>query len=43
MGRSTANNPNFADGIIVGVVRNGFIRGGREVIRQPEVIVNRLA
>lgn len=43
IGRSTASNSCFANGVIVGVVRNGFIRGGREVIRQPEVIVNRLA
>jgi hypothetical protein len=43
IGRSTASNPSFANGVIVGVIRNGFIRGGREVIRQPEVIVNRVA
>jgi hypothetical protein len=28
--------------VIMAVVRNGFVQGGREVIRQPEVIVNRL-
>ena len=41
VGRSTSNDPRFADGVITGVVRNGFIEGGRQVIRQPEVIVNR--
>lgn len=43
IGRSTASDPSFASGIIVGVVRNGFVRGGQQVIRQPEVIVNRVA
>jgi hypothetical protein len=42
VGRSTTNDPRFADGVITGVVRNGFIEGGRQVIRQPEVIVNRM-
>jgi len=42
IGRSTSNDPRFADGVITGVIRNGFIEGGQEVIRQPEVIVNRL-
>lgn len=41
VGRSTANDPRFGDGVIVGVIRNGFMEGGRLVIRQPEVIVNR--
>ncbi len=41
MGRSTANRPDLPNGVIVGVVRNGFVRGG-QVVRQPEVIVNRL-
>jgi hypothetical protein len=41
IGRSTTNDPRFADGVITGVVRNGFIESGRQVIRQPEVIVNR--
>jgi len=42
VGRSTSNDPRFSDGVITGVVRNGFIEGGRQVIRQPEVIVNRM-
>jgi hypothetical protein len=42
IGRSTSNDQRFADGVITGVVRNGFIEGGQQVIRQPEVIVNRL-
>jgi len=42
IGRSTSNDPRFADGVITGVVRNGFIEGGQQVIRQPEVIVNRM-
>lgn len=42
IGRSTTRDPNYADGVILGVVRNGFLRGGREVVRQPEVIVNRV-
>lgn len=42
VGRSTSNDPRFADGVITGVVRNGFIEGGQLVIRQPEVIVNRM-
>jgi hypothetical protein len=42
IGRSTTNDQRFADGVITGVVRNGFIEGGQQVIRQPEVIVNRL-
>jgi hypothetical protein len=41
VGRSTASDSRLADGIIVGVIRNGFLRGQR-VVRQPEVIVNRL-
>lgn len=41
IGRSTTTDPRFADGVITGVVRNGFIEGGQQVIRQPEVIVNR--
>lgn len=42
VGRSTSNDPRFSDGVITGVVRNGFIEGGQLVIRQPEVIVNRM-
>jgi hypothetical protein len=41
IGRSTTSDPNFANGLILGVVRNGFLRGG-QVLRQPEVIVNRV-
>lgn len=41
IGRSTSNDPRFADGVITGVIRNGFIEG-QQVIRQPEVIVNRV-
>src|SRR5258708_7333392 len=41
VGRSTSNDPRFPDGVITGVVRNGFIEGGQQVLRQPEVIVNR--
>jgi len=43
IGRSTASDPSVASGVILGVVRNGFVRGGQQVIRQPEVIVNRVA
>lgn len=43
IGRSTASDPSVASGVILGVIRNGFIRGGQQVIRQPEVIVNRVA
>jgi len=42
VGRSTSNDPRFSDGVITGVVRNGFVEGGQQVIRQPEVIVNRM-
>ena len=42
VGRSATNDPRFSDGVITGVVRNGFIEGGQQVIRQPEVIVNRM-
>lgn len=42
IGRSTTNDPRYADGVITGVVRNGFIEGGQQVIRQPEVVVNRI-
>jgi molecular chaperone GrpE (heat shock protein) len=42
VGRSTSNDPRFSDGVITGVVRNGFIEEGQQVIRQPEVIVNRM-
>ena len=42
VGRSTASDASLANGVIVGVVRNGFVRGGQRVIRQPEVIVNRV-
>ena len=42
IGRATSNDPRYADGVITGVVRNGFIEGGQQVIRQPEVIVNRM-
>ncbi len=40
IGRSTTNDPRVADGVITGVIRNGFIEG-QQVLRQPEVIVNR--
>lgn len=43
IGRSTRSDARFSDGVIVGVVRNGFIEGGRQVVRQPEVVVNRTA
>jgi hypothetical protein len=42
IGRSTTNDPRFSDGVITGVVRNGFVEGGQQVIRHPEVIVNRM-
>lgn len=42
VGRSTSSDPRFSDGVITGVVRNGFVEGGQQVIRQPEVIVNRV-
>jgi len=42
IGRATSNDPRYPDGVITGVVRNGFIEGGQQVIRQPEVIVNRM-
>ena len=42
IGRATSNDPRYADGVITGVVRNGFIEGGQQVIRQPEVVVNRM-
>ena len=41
IGRSTRSDARFADGVIVGIVRNGFIEGGTQVVRQPEVVVNR--
>lgn len=41
IGRSTSSDPQFSDGVITDVVRNGFIEGGRQ-IRQPEVVVNRM-
>jgi hypothetical protein len=40
IGRSTTNDPHVADGVITGVIRNGFLEG-QQVLRQPEVIVNR--
>lgn len=42
IGRATSSDPQVADGVITGVIRNGFIEGGHQVIRQPEVIVNRV-
>ncbi|HEY6141050.1 MAG TPA: hypothetical protein VI670_25110 [Thermoanaerobaculia bacterium] len=42
VGRSTANDPRFSDGVIVDVIRNGFVENGQQVIRQPEVVVNRM-
>lgn len=42
IGRFTSSDPHFADGVITGVVRNGFVESGRQVIRQPEVVVNRV-
>jgi len=41
IGRSTTNDARFSDGVIVGVVRNGFMESGNQIIRQPEVVVNR--
>lgn len=41
VGRATSSDPHVPDGVITGVIRNGFIAGGQQVIRQPEVIVNR--
>jgi len=41
VGRSTTSDARLANGVIAGVIRNGFVRG-QKVIRQPEVIVNRL-
>lgn len=41
IGRSTTNDARFSDGVIVGVVRNGFVESGNQIIRQPEVVVNR--
>lgn len=41
IGRFTSSDPRFSDGVITGVVRNGFVEG-HQVIRQPEVIVNRV-
>lgn len=40
IGRSTSNDPHVPDGVITGVIRNGFLEE-QQVIRQPEVIVNR--
>lgn len=42
IGRATSSDPQVPDGVITGVIRNGFIEGGHQVIRQPEVIVNRV-
>ncbi len=42
IGRLTSSDPRFPDGVITGVVRNGFVEGGHQVIRQPEVVVNRV-
>lgn len=42
IGRFTSSDPHYADGVITGVVRNGFVESGRQVIRQPEVVVNRV-
>ncbi|HEX7679977.1 MAG TPA: hypothetical protein VF713_17745 [Thermoanaerobaculia bacterium] len=41
IGRSTTNDARFSDGVIVGIVRNGFMESGNQIIRQPEVVVNR--
>jgi hypothetical protein len=41
IGRSTTSDARFSDGVIVGVVRNGFVESGNQIIRQPEVVVNR--
>lgn len=38
---SPARFPNLPDGVVVAVVRNGFMRGNGEVVSQAEVIVNR--
>lgn len=40
IGRSTTNDPQVPDGVITGVIRNGFLER-QQLIRQPEVIVNR--
>ena len=40
---SAAHYPNLPDGVIIAVVRNGFVRSGQEVVRQAEVIVNRVS
>lgn len=42
IGRLTSSDPRFPDGVITGVVRNGFVEAGQQVIRQPEVVVNRV-
>ena len=42
IGRSTTCDPRFEDGVIMSAVRNGFVQSGQQVIRQPEVIVNRV-
>lgn len=42
IGRATSSDPHVPDGVITGVIRNGFVESGHQVIRQPEVIVNRV-
>lgn len=42
VGCSTTSDARYSDGVIVGIVRNGFVEGGSQVIRQPEVVVNRM-
>lgn len=43
VGRSTTSDPRMKNGVISGVIRNGFVRKSTgQVVRQPEVIVNRV-
>jgi len=42
IGRSTTSDTLFPDGVVMAAVRNGFMQGGQQVLRQPEVIVNRV-
>jgi molecular chaperone GrpE (heat shock protein) len=43
VGRGTQNVPQYGEGVIVGVVRSGFRNSKTdEIIKQPEVVVNRI-
>lgn len=42
VGRSVETDARYADGVIVGVLQNGFVHAARGVICQPHVIVNRV-